>query len=87
MRYSGSAVTLSGIWCFFAYSQTCEALVSAMSRLKTSLPRRALVVDAQHDVSRFGYGELEKLHEHVDDEVLGCVIIVVEHDHVAGCFF
>ena len=42
---------------------------------------------AQHDVRRLGDRKLKELHEDVNDEVLGRVIIVVEDDHVPGRFF
>ena len=38
----------------------------------------APVMDAQHDVRRFRFGFVEKLHQHEDDEFHGGVVVVVE---------
>src|SRR6266536_274214 len=45
-----------------------------------------LVVNAQHDVRRFGDRKLEKLHQGMHDEILGRVVSVMKDDDIAGGF-
>src|SRR5690349_3809128 len=44
----------------------------------------AFMMNAEHDVRGLGDGKLEELHQNVNDEIFGCVIIVMEDHHVAG---